>query len=351
VTGPHPAAFAIPGDIATRTGGYIYERSLLEALRAAGREVAHVQLPGSFPDAGPQDMAEAVARLRAVPPGMPLILDGLVSGAIDTAGLASVAAPVCAMVHHPLALESGLLRARADELARRERDNLAAAAHVLVPSPHTAAILRADYGVPNEKITIAPPGFPRPAPLAVPKQAPPLILSVGILHPRKGHDVLLAALARIVGLDWQAEIVGPAYDPVCADALHRQRAALGLGARVKFAGSLSDPALQARYAAATVFALATRYEGYGMVLGEALLHGLPVVSVRTGAVPDTVPPGAGVLVPPDAPEALAQALERMLTDRRFRSAVAAASAAAGARLPQWRETAAIVGQVLDRVAG
>jgi hypothetical protein len=296
-------------------------------------------------------MAEAVARLRAVPSGTSLILDGLVSGAIDTAGLASVAAPVCAMVHHPLALESGLSRARADELARIERDNLAVAAHVLVPSPHTAAILRAEYGVPDAKITVAPPGFPRPDRLTGPKETPPLILSVGILHPRKGHDVLLAALARIADLEWRAEIVGSAYDRACAEALHRQRDALGLGGRVVFAGALSGAALLRRYRGATVFALATRYEGYGMVLGEALLHGLPIVSCRTGAVPDTLPPGTGVLVPPDAPGALAEALARMLTDDALRDATAAASAAAGAGLLEWRETAVIVGRVLDRLAG
>jgi hypothetical protein len=62
------AAFAIPGDIATLTGGYIYERRLLEGLRAAGRDVRHIQLAASFPDPSPADMADAVAQLAALEP-------------------------------------------------------------------------------------------------------------------------------------------------------------------------------------------------------------------------------------------------------------------------------------------
>ena len=116
---PRPATFAIPGDIDRKTGGYIYEKSLLAALRDQGRRVAHLELPGSFPDAPPGDMAAAVAALNAVPAGEALILDGLVCGSIDTAGLARVAAPLVAMIHHPLGLETGLPPARAAELLRR----------------------------------------------------------------------------------------------------------------------------------------------------------------------------------------------------------------------------------------
>lgn len=79
-----PAAFAIPGDINTLTGGYIYERRLLEGLRTLGHDVAHIQLAASFPDPSPEDMADAIAQLCALPEDRPLILDGLVYGSIAT---------------------------------------------------------------------------------------------------------------------------------------------------------------------------------------------------------------------------------------------------------------------------
>jgi glycosyltransferase involved in cell wall biosynthesis len=112
---------------------------------------------------------------------------------------------------------------------------------------------------------------------------------------------------------------------------------------------MESGALAGLYRQATVFALATRYEGYGMVFGEALLHGLPIVTCRAGAVPETVPAGAGILVEVDDDQAFAAALRQLLTDPHARAAMAAASARAGHALPRWNETAAVMGQVLDRV--
>ncbi|MFP4274673.1 MAG: glycosyltransferase family 4 protein [Paracoccaceae bacterium] len=345
---PRPAAFAIPGDISTPTGGYIYERRLLEGLRAAGRDVAHLQLGASFPDPSPADMADAVARLSALDPDRAVILDGFVSATLDTRALASLHVPCVAMVHHPLALETGLDEARRERLYHTERANLELMSHVLVPSPSTAALLTASYGVAPERITIARPGTDRPATAGAPSR-PPLILSVGIQHPRKGHDILLRALAHLADLDWSAVIAGKAHDAAHAAELARLQAELGLGERVRLAGYVAESALAALYARAWVFALATRYEGYGLVFDEALAHGLPIVSCRTGAVPDTVPAAAGRLVPPDEPKAFSDALRGLLQDRASRERMARAARSAARTLPDWADTAAIAGTVLDGV--
>lgn len=345
-----PAAFAIPGDIQTLTGGYIYERRLLMGLRALGHDMQHLQLPASFPDPGPDDMAHAVAALERVDPTRPLILDGLVFGAIDTSGLARLRAPILAMIHHPLALESGLSSARRDHLYRTERDNLRLAKHVLVPSAHTGRILIRDYGVSPAHITIVPPGVDRPLLPAVP-ETPPLILSVGILHPRKGHDVLIRALARLTDLGWRAEIVGNPWDAGHAEALARQLAASALAGRVRLAGRVPADALERLYARASVFALATRYEGYGLVFDEALVRGLPIVSCRSGAVPETVPPDAGLLVPPEDDAAFARALRVLLVDADIRQRMAAKARAAGLCLPGWSETARRASEVIAALAG
>lgn len=340
------AAFAIPGDINQKTGGYIYEKSLLHALRDQGRAVAHVELPGTFPDPSPAEMATTVRVLADLPADEPLILDGLVYGSIDTGGLATVGAPLVAMIHHPLGLETGLPPARARELLQREAANLALAAHVVVPSPHTKRILVADFGVDEGAISIALPGFAAPDPRRAPLD-PPLILSVGLIAARKGHDVLIDALARITDLEWQAQIVGGTHDAGVLAALTAQVDRLGLGPRLQFRGRMEEADLATLYTQATVFALATRYEGYGMVFGEALLHGLPIVTCATGAVPETVPQGAGVLVPVDDPQAFAAALRHLLTDAPARHAMARVSEAAGHALPRWSDTAAVMGRVLD----
>lgn len=342
------AAFAIPGDMNTLTGGYIYERRLLEGLRAQGRDVDYIQLGASFPNPSAIDMADAAARLTALPADRPLILDGLVFGSINTQILSRVQAPVVAMVHHPLAHETGLEVQQRDHLFRTERDNLTQVAHVMVPSPHTAALLASDYAVARDRITIVRPGTDRPVGKAA-QSAPPLILSVGIQHPRKGHDILLRALSLLLHQNWQAIIVGSRYDPNHAQDLDTLHASLGLAGRVRFAGRVSGDELAQHYRTASVFALATRYEGYGIVFDEALSYGLPIVSCQTGAVPDTVPASAGLLVPPEDPGAFAQALELLLTDPVLRDNKARSSVAFGTALPSWAETAQSAGAVLDRL--
>ena len=344
-----PAAFAIPGDIDTLTGGYLYEKRLLSGLRDLGHDMQHLQLPASFPDAGPDDMACAVGMLQSLDPARPLILDGLVSGAIDPAGLATVRAPVIAMVHHPLAEESGLNEARQSQLLQTERENLRLSRHVLVPSPHTRRILIDRYDVRPAKITVARPGVDKTRLPRAPV-SPPLILSVGILHPRKGHDVLIAALTRIAHLDWQAVIVGNPWDRSHAAALQDMVNASPVAARIQLAGRVSDTRLRRLYARASVFALATRYEGYGIVFDEALLNGLPVVSCDTGAVPETLPTGTRLLTPIDDPAAFAAALDRILSDGALRERLTLAAEAAGQALPDGRDTATTASKVIAAVA-
>lgn len=347
------AALAVPGDITTATGGYIYDRRLLEELRLAGRDMHLIRLANSFPFPSKVEMAHALAQLQDIPTGCPVIIDGLAFGALDTAGVAAIRAPVIALVHHPLSLESGLQKAQQNLLFETELNNLRHAAHVLVPSPHTAAVLVERYDVQTDRIHIARPGIAQPQwdrivrPLP---HKPPLILSVGILHPRKGHGVLIDALAQIANLEWFAEIAGIPWEQGHPEALQQQIDRLGLGKRVRLAGFVAEEELAVLYGQASLFALATRYEGYGIVFNEALVHGLPIVSCRTGAVPDTVPAEAGLLVPCDDPAAFAGALRLVLTNSERHAAMAQAATRFGSRLPDWAETARIAGVAIDAAA-
>jgi glycosyltransferase involved in cell wall biosynthesis len=340
---PSEAAFVIPGDLNTRTGGYIYERRLLESLPEVGQPTRLIPALPSWPFPTPQAEADLAAKLAALPDGMPLILDGLVHASMDTRVLAGLNRRSVAMLHHPAGLEAGLAPNVAQALIDRETANLRHVSHVVVPSPHTRDILVAQFGVTPDRISIALPGFDRPAPLPPqPKSTPPLILSVGIICARKGHDVLLDALAQIAHLDWRAVIVGLTHDEDVRLALLAQRAALGLDTRVMFTGVIPADELDHLYRTATLFALATRYEGYGMALSEAQLYGLPLVSCAVGAVPQTVPAGTGLLTAPDDPDAFAGAIASILTDADQRATLGAKSAAVGAALPTWHDTARVM---------
>jgi glycosyltransferase involved in cell wall biosynthesis len=339
-------AFAVPGDIETVTGGYLYDRRLGDALARAGHKPHCLRLGDSFPHPKGADMADALGQLHALPPDCPALVDGLAYGALDTESLAGLRAPVVALVHHPLALEPGLTQDAARDMAARETANLALARHIVVTSPHIAGLLHDHYGVAAHRISVAQPGFTPPAPAPTTRATPPLILSVGLQARRKGHDILLQALAQLTDLDWRAEIVGRAHEPDTVRDLQDLRTALKLTDRVTIAGEVDQHVLDSLYRHASLFALATRYEGYGIVFAEAMGHGLPIVSTRVGAVPGTVPAEAGHLVPPDDPDALARGIRALLTDDALRDTVAAGALRAARSLPDWNATAQVVAGAL-----
>ena len=347
MTAPRAMAFAVPGDIETVTGGYLYDRRLADALMASGIDLHHLTLGDSFPHPTARDMADALAQIDRLPANCPALVDGLAFGALDTGRLSQVRAPLVALVHHPLALEPGLETTEAREMAAREMANLALARHIVVTSPHIAHLLETEYGVARDRVSIAKPGFVV-NPATGPRRAatPPLILSVGLLAQRKGHDILMRALAQITDLDWQSVIVGRAHEPDTVRRLHDLREELGLSARVHLTGEISQTRLDALYREASLFALATRYEGYGIVFDEAMGHALPIVSTIAGATPDTVPQAAGLLVPPDDVDAFADALRRVLGDPRLRKACSEAARDAAARLGGWSHAAQVVSVAL-----
>jgi glycosyltransferase involved in cell wall biosynthesis len=115
---------------------------------------------------------------------------------------------------------------------------------------------------------------------------------------------------------------------------------LGLSQRVRFAGGLTPEGLEAEWQRADVFALATHFEGYGMVAAEALARGLPVAITAGGAIADVVPVEASVVSPPGDVVSFTKGLRRLIFDGALRADMAAAAWHAGQRLPRWPERAA-----------
>ena len=176
------------------------------------------------------------------------------------------------------------------------------------------------------------------------------LLCVASLTPRKGHDLLLRALAGLTTYPWHLACIGSAgLDPAWARELFGWRDAWGLAERVSFLGPLAAEDLGRHYASADLFVLPSRFEGYGMVCAEALAYGLPILSTRAGALVDTVPAEAGLLVPPDDLPALEQALRRLLTDEDLRRRLTAGARAAGLCLPTWEQSAAVFAAALMEV--
>jgi glycosyltransferase involved in cell wall biosynthesis len=342
-------AFAVPGDLSTPTGGYAYDRRIIAELEILGWTIEHINLGENFPWPGKETRASAEARLLMVPEGCPIVADGLALGVLPEAARRLRANHVLVgLVHHPLALESGLTDAQAGILRASETAALAAVKHVLVTSEATAKRLIADYSVPEDKITVARPGNDIAASTHGNRNGVVQILSIGAVVPRKGFDVLIAALATMPDLSWRLTIAGDrSRDAKAAAQLDSDISRLRLGERVTVLGAVSAHRIAELYGEADIFALASRFEGYGMAFSEAIAYGLPVVGTRAGAIPDTVPANTGILVEPDDVPAFAVALRRLISDADERKRLAAAARAAAAKLPTWQESARIVARTLE----
>ena len=345
-------AFAVPGDLATPTGGYAYDRRVIVELGELGWQIDLLDLGEGFPWPTEATRAAALTQLLSIPAGRAIVVDGLALGVLPeaTSQLAG-RNPLLALVHHPLALEAGLSDEQAEILGHSERAALSTVQGVVVTSASTARLVVADYGVPAKRVMVARPGSD-PAPVAQGSQDGVVrLLAVGAVVPRKGFDVLIAALATLADLPWQLSIAGDrTRDRTAVARLDADIARHGLQDRVAVLGAVSPQHLATLYAQADAFALASHFEGYGMAYAEAVAHGLPVIGTHGGAIPDTVPPEAGLLVPSGDVAAFAGALRRVIGDGELRRRLANGARAAALQLPTWRQSAEVFARALEKLA-
>ncbi len=334
----------VPGPLEQRTGGYLYDARIAEGLTALGWTVIAHGLEGAFPEGDACAESSLAHTLAEIPQGAWVVLDGLAMSPLpDPLRAHPDRLRLIALIHHPLADETGLESAERSRLARLESESLAQCAGALVTSAFTARRLGA-YGVPASRVRVVPPGTdPVQAAVGPGPGEPPRLLCVGSVSPRKGQDVLVRALARIPALPWSCLCAGSlTHTPEFADSVLALVRELNLEDRIDFPGELGAPELDVLYHSASIFVLATHYEGYGMALAEALARGLPIVSTHVGAVPDTVPPEAGVLLPPGDDRALAAALQALVSGPEGaarRAGLAEGSLRHGHSLPTWSDAA------------
>jgi len=350
-----PLWAVLPGSIddpAAPSGGNRYDRIVLNLLSGAAspqdglavptRPVYEVAVDGSWPTPDAEARESLARALSDIPDSADALLDGLVA-----CGVPEILAPhkkrlrLIVLVHLPLSDETGLSPALAADLRARERATLHMAATVVATSKAAAKRLSDMHELPRKNVKVVEPGV-SPAEPAVPDKSGKRLLCVAAVTPRKGQDLLVAALERhLADLAWTCVLAGRVVTPVS----HTSK-------DVHFVGPLQGTALDNAYGKSDLLVLPSRNETYGMVVTEALAHGVPVIATAVGGVPEALgvaPNGArpGILIPPDDPKALAAALRAWLTDAALRDRLRAAAMARRATLPTWDDTARRLSQVLD----
>ncbi|MCC6179743.1 MAG: glycosyltransferase family 4 protein [Chloroflexi bacterium] len=391
---PLRIAWVVPGPIDQVTGGYLYDARIVAGLRRRGHRVDVHDIGVSC---WPFDLSAGRRLLEAVRGGAyafavvdELAHPALVAALLHRRGLRSAARGrracvpcLVVLVHHLRCSEPGPMVPRS--VARAvERLALRTADAVICTSVTTAGTVRpllraacpvdvirpgldthAGRGtVEDPHVRREPPQPPALARLPSEERAGGAlvrigesqrpnaclrVLLVGHWTPRKGILTALGALALTppcISLD----LVGdPDRD---RDHAQRIRAALrqpSLAGRVRVHGRVRSDALMALYRSADAFLLASTYEGYGMVLAEALDARLPIVATRVGAVPEVVRDGAEAeLVMPGDAASMARALVRLLDDPSERSRRSILASERAQDLPTWAESVELFEDVLVR---
>jgi glycosyltransferase involved in cell wall biosynthesis len=345
--------FLVPGDWDTPTGGYAYDRRMVQALRAAGWVVDVHHLPGAWPYPDTDALETTSTIVAALPDGALVLADGLAFGAMAVIAHANAQRlRWVALVHHPLHMETGLGEAVRMQLLGSESTALQSATQVVVTSGSTVQDVVA-MGVPLEHIAVVEPGTD-PQIVHTRRSAGASqtlrLLCVATVTPRKGHAVLLQALAGLGHLPWELHNVGSLdRDPELVSRVKAMSEEGALAGRVFWHGAVIGHALQAHYAQADLFVLPSLHEGFGMVVTEAVSHGLPVLTTTAGALAHTLPPEAGLQVPAGNAAALREALGRLMAEPGLRDQLRAGAQAAAQKLPGWEHQAAIFSGVLERL--
>jgi glycosyltransferase involved in cell wall biosynthesis len=336
-------------DAGRPSGGNTYDRRVIEGLAAGGWDVHRHLVPGSWPEPEPAARTALHTAIAGIPNDSVLLVDGLIGSAADQVLVpAARRLRLVLLVHMPLGAAPGPAR-------ERERAVVDCAAAVITTSSWTRDQLLDWYRARPDRLHVARPGVDRAA-LSPGTSAGGELLCVAAVSAHKGHDALVQALASVAELPWRCRFVGSLdRDPAFVAALRADVAALRLTERVEFAGPRVGAELEECYATADLVVLASRGETYGMVLAEALAHGVPVLTTDVGGVREALGTDgdrlAGLVVPPGDPPALAAAMRRWLTEPQLRDELRHRAVQRRDGLAGWGVTARELAAVLSRLAG
>jgi glycosyltransferase involved in cell wall biosynthesis len=347
----------IYGGLDTLSGGYLYDRKLVDYLRAYGDQVTVFSLPyRNYADHLSDNFSRALLRrLRDAR------LDFLLQDELSHPSLFGLnralrpSYPVISIVHH---LRSSEQRLPGQNILYRlvEWLYLTSVRGFVFNSQTTRGVVERLTGAPRPSVVAVPGRDQLGAALAVDRikarahrEGSLKVLFVGNIIPRKGLHVLLAALARLDPARWRLTVIGAEVDRAYAARIHRRIDRANLTANVLMVGPLAGSALLDQYANAQVLAVPSSYEGYGIVYPEGMGFGLPAIATTRGAPREIITQNVdGFLVRPGDSVALAGCIQSLIADRALLAHMSLAARARYDRHPTWEDSTRAIRRFLQR---
>jgi glycosyltransferase involved in cell wall biosynthesis len=348
----------IYGTLETLTGGFLYDRIVVNHLVSNGNEVEGFSLPWrDYPRHLTDNLSEAFFRELAA-----ARLDVLVEDELNHPSLVwvnrrlrkRVTYPIVSIVHHLRCCE--LRPAWQNWIYRKvERSYLDTVDGFVFNSETTRCAVEDLLGKPTRGVG-AYPGGDRVRPQVTAdrirqraaENGPLQVLFVGSLIPRKELHTLLAALGSLGQESIRLEVVGGLdTDPEYVARIKRDIRTLGLDGRVSLRGTVTGPELERLYAESHVLAVPSSYEGFGIVYLEGMGFGLPAIACNVGAAHEIVTDGrTGFLIRPGDRDALGRVLRRLCRDREQLAEMGVAARERFAAHPTWEQSAGKIAEFL-----
>jgi len=330
----------IYGSLDTLSGGYLYDRMLVDYLRKQGDAVEIISLPWRNYAAHLTD--NFTFRL---PPGLDVLIQDELNHPSLLWANRSKPCPVVSLVHH---LRCSELRPKWQNRLYRiiEKHYLQSVDGFIFNSRTTRGVVNGLIVNRKPSIVAYPPTDRFGVQVTVDEiklraQASPLkILFLGNVIERKGLHTLLDALCSLSTEHWILDIVGSlSTDPTYAAAMREK--ASGISASIHFHGALDNVPLAEKLKAAHLLVVPSSYEGFGIVYLEGMGFGLPVIGTTAGAAGEIIEEDkTGYLIEPGNHKTLASLLEKLIRDRALLAELSLNALARYRQQPTWEQTAA-----------
>lgn len=353
----------IYGSLETVSGGFLYDRLLVEHLRAAGDQVEIFSLPFRsyallLSDNWSRELERTLLTSR---------LDVLIQDELNHPSLFALnpcirdrlGCPIVSIVHH---LRSQELRPGWQNwiyrwIERQYLNSVDAFVFNSQSSRRTVETLLTE----TKPSTVAYPGGDRlgSAPssdfvrMRARQSAPAQLLFLGNVIPRKGLHTVLSALGQVPEDQWTLTVVGSlTNDPAYVSHVRALAQRLGIASRIRFTGSLDNLEVTAILARSNLLVVPSSFEGYGIVYAEAMRWGVPVIASTAGGACEIVEHGiTGALIPPGDVDALAWWVNSLTSDRARLESLSLAANERTKTQPTWSESTAAIRGFLQSIAG
>ena len=353
----------IYGSLSSLSGGYLYDRKLVEHLQSQGDQVEIISLPwrGYLRHLGDNLSASLLRRLSR------LEIDILLQDELNHPSLfwlnrrlrRRVVYPFISIIHH---LRLSEQRPRWQNRLYRgiERRYLGSVDGFIYNSQTTRGVVEGQVGAGYPGLVAYPAGDhfqPRLTQGEITRRAaqpgPLRLLFLGNVIPRKGLHTLLGALSRIPRDAWALEVIGSlGADRAYAARMRGLAARLGLSGGVKFPGSLAEDELAKRLEKAHLLVVPSSYEGFGIAYLEGMGFGLPAIGTSAGSAGEMITHGMdGYLIEPGDAQALAGHLIDLWQDRSKLAQMSLAARRRYSAHPTWEQSGAQIRTFLSQMGG